>query len=655
MVTTSATSNGLSCLLGDVDAPLILKVRSSEHQGRILRIRSRKCIIGSHSSCTLRLLCAGVRPFHCMILRGRAGMFIRRLSRTTSLNGTGFTESWLKAGDFLNLGPIELEVLSSVAGEDQPGNVPPAGKRGVATATPNRLRDADHQTSPSPAPTFHGGDVSARPDDHRRTVELEPAEPNARCAQCRQERQQLESTLTTHVEENNRHRDALVQECNELKRELKQSRSAWRASGKAEASPQTGMQEQLTYRDLIGSLREELGQLKDQYAAQLAEQDRLLTHVSTVEQDRVGLKVAHQKAVAESHKQVEQSRELRRQLDESVEQLLASKNRTTELQSQLEQAREQVRQTSDSEHRLREEISQLHEQLEATLAELEAERAADEPADQTLQADKKTNATEIAKLREVAEGVREELRQERESHQRVRGEWHIERENLQNELAQRSTTLGKLQKAYDELVRENERATQEAESLILSQQQEGQQLLTQLHEAKQALREADRKWTRLQESQGEQTEPDREHTGQHTDTLTTELAGEARGNQTELDQPTAEDAGGEDAATPQRVSAAERLPEEEIESGNRDESQYTGRGTASGELNDPNPIASEKRGEYDGPAGQAEPENAEQPATGQTVAMPWSQLPDEVKLQVLQHDNEAPVTQSLEGLALEGL
>ncbi len=111
MVTASAIAASSSHLLGRVNGLLTLRVRSPEHRGRVVRIRSPKCVVGSHPSCTLRLRGAGVRPFHCLILRGEAGTFIRRLSAETCLNGAGFADTRLIPGDRLAIGPIELEVL----------------------------------------------------------------------------------------------------------------------------------------------------------------------------------------------------------------------------------------------------------------------------------------------------------------------------------------------------------------------------------------------------------------------------------------------------------------------------------------------------------------------------------------------------------------
>ena len=101
MVTATATVDHSSHLLGEAHGFLTFKVRSTEHCGRILRIRSPKCTIGSHPSCTLRLRAAGVCSFHCVILRGREGTFVRRWSGDTCLNGANFSDTRLQAGDRL--------------------------------------------------------------------------------------------------------------------------------------------------------------------------------------------------------------------------------------------------------------------------------------------------------------------------------------------------------------------------------------------------------------------------------------------------------------------------------------------------------------------------------------------------------------------------
>jgi len=94
---------------------LMLRVRGSGHDGRLIRIRSPKCTIGSASGCTLRLRAPGVFPLQCWILRGAAGAVIRRLHGPATLNGAALEESPLTAGDRLRLGSVELEVVECSA------------------------------------------------------------------------------------------------------------------------------------------------------------------------------------------------------------------------------------------------------------------------------------------------------------------------------------------------------------------------------------------------------------------------------------------------------------------------------------------------------------------------------------------------------------
>ena len=127
MVTAIPQSAFHSPLLGDTTGSLTLRVQGTEHDGRILHIRSPKRLIGSDPSCTLRLRSTTVRPFHCLILRGTEGTFIRRWSPDTCLNGGGFDEARLSPGDRISIGAIELEVLPSASPADAP--------RGTCTAT----------------------------------------------------------------------------------------------------------------------------------------------------------------------------------------------------------------------------------------------------------------------------------------------------------------------------------------------------------------------------------------------------------------------------------------------------------------------------------------------------------------------------------------
>jgi hypothetical protein len=110
MVTTTATPPSV---LETASGDLVLRVCGSTRHGQIVRLRSAKCTIGSGPRCTLRLRARGVRPIHCLIVRGSHGTVIRRWSPDTRLNGGAFTDAELVAGDRLSIGTIELEVLDA--------------------------------------------------------------------------------------------------------------------------------------------------------------------------------------------------------------------------------------------------------------------------------------------------------------------------------------------------------------------------------------------------------------------------------------------------------------------------------------------------------------------------------------------------------------
>jgi hypothetical protein len=98
-------------LSGDPAGSLRLRLRNTERSGQVLQIASPKCTVGSSPFCKLRLKARGVAPLHCLILRGAAGMIVRRWSADTRLNGAAFSDAPLRAGDRLGIGPIEFEVL----------------------------------------------------------------------------------------------------------------------------------------------------------------------------------------------------------------------------------------------------------------------------------------------------------------------------------------------------------------------------------------------------------------------------------------------------------------------------------------------------------------------------------------------------------------
>lgn len=118
---------------GHSNRELWLRVVGSQRDGQVIRLTSPKCTIGSARGCTLRLRAAGVRPIHCLILRGAQGTVVRTCPAGARLNGQEFLDSAIIAGDQLQLGPITLEVVA--AGE--------AGSTDVTEAVERVKSDAE--------------------------------------------------------------------------------------------------------------------------------------------------------------------------------------------------------------------------------------------------------------------------------------------------------------------------------------------------------------------------------------------------------------------------------------------------------------------------------------------------------------------------------
>lgn len=103
------TGNGI---LGSRLGELVLRVCGGPRDGQVVRLSSTKCAIGSAENCTLRLRAAGVRPVHCLILRGAKRTVIRSWSHDTRLNGRAFDDALLISGDRISIGPIEFDVVT---------------------------------------------------------------------------------------------------------------------------------------------------------------------------------------------------------------------------------------------------------------------------------------------------------------------------------------------------------------------------------------------------------------------------------------------------------------------------------------------------------------------------------------------------------------
>ncbi len=119
MVELNSTDATRNSLLGPPNGTLNLRIRGTDLDGRIIRVRAQKCSIGAAADCGIRIRSSAARPIHCVVFRGRQGMLVRRWAPDTLLNGKSFQEAWLQPGDRLTVGPVEFDVLGENC-DDEP-------------------------------------------------------------------------------------------------------------------------------------------------------------------------------------------------------------------------------------------------------------------------------------------------------------------------------------------------------------------------------------------------------------------------------------------------------------------------------------------------------------------------------------------------------
>ena len=112
---TKTSGKTHASLLGTPPGELALRVCGGKLDGRVVRLSSPKCTIGSGRRCTLKLRQKDGWPLNCLILRGAIGSVVRRWSPDTRLNGRAFTDAPLCQGDRLSCGSVEFEVLGNIS------------------------------------------------------------------------------------------------------------------------------------------------------------------------------------------------------------------------------------------------------------------------------------------------------------------------------------------------------------------------------------------------------------------------------------------------------------------------------------------------------------------------------------------------------------
>ena len=526
-ITSTQTGNGL---LGQSNGYLSLRVCGGEHGGRVLRLSSQKCTIGSGSQCTLRLRGRGFRPLHCLILRGETGTYIRRWSPDTCLNGRGFSVARLQTGDRLHIGTVEFEVLSvgtpfpedvgrqTVQASDGPRQSDPtiirleeevenlasqlAELQGQNDAVVSECERAGQESEAARSSVLELQQqletAQAALNEERGKWESEQRQLHTQLNERTEQLEQLREQLSTYQQNMDQSRQASESQSHQLTEANRQLQEAHRQLLEANEQLSRELQEatrdnqqQADQQPLILELSNALAELKQQFDSQANEKQQLRDQVEAAQSHRVDL----EQALATAQERLEETSQLTARVEEVTSELESAHSdmelRTQKWEGQLSERkaamqnlREQLeRAGKDHEQQVAERegiasrlahLEQENEQLVSQIAELEQHSKA-------FAQDQELGGSDSPEWKETVAGLQSELDRTRAEHQQALVEWQSDRANLEKQLAERGDKLTRLQQQHDT-------SMQQAEQLIYSLQQEGKQLLSQLDEAKYTMR-----------------------------------------------------------------------------------------------------------------------------------------------------------------------
>jgi len=303
MVDTSLAPCAFDAATGD----LVLRVCGTSRHGQIVRLKSDKCSIGSGRQCTLRLRARGVRPLHCLLLRGAGGSVVRRWAPDTRLNGRAFTDADLAPGDRLSIAGIDLEVV------------------------------ALGQPEPQQPPTIQPPTTSLQQKLQSRRAELEAA---------KQQWQQEQSKAQQELQEQSEALGIRSAELDTRREALEQQRRQWEAE-RAEAESKSNRQaEQCGVAEAeLQSRRAELEAAKQQWQQEQSKAQQELEEQSEALSIRSAELDTRREALEESQQEWDLERtKAQERLDQQTEQLAAER---TELDRQREEFDRQRQQRQD--------------------------------------------------------------------------------------------------------------------------------------------------------------------------------------------------------------------------------------------------------------------------------------------------------------------
>ncbi|MCB9938846.1 MAG: hypothetical protein H6823_11425 [Planctomycetaceae bacterium] len=398
-------------LLGPVGRGMRLKVsRDDSLSSSVIELASRRCLVGSAPNCDVRVNEAGVAPIECLIFHGTQNNVVRWLDASQEFaGGELFEDEILRAGDPLQIGPVELELLiDEIMASDASDN---AGE--VPVNSEDRLAE-----------------YIARLE----RLELQLIEL-----------QQASDTAATSAEANSTNREFatsisdLASQLAELQSRSSMDRDLWFAEkAELEALLQTRLGEFDALQAEVHRLRDELQTARNEYESAAEEGlDARLADVSQVLAERT--EEFEQEQTSWQRERGEFQRLLQENMDrlEQFESQLAEQN---ERQSESEQARQAAESRAD---RLQASVEELSQRLAEQQEEYESLRAAWE-ADRAALESELTEAKQQLAQSVATESVELELRDA----------WEREKKALQTQIDESKARLAEAEETLENQRRE---------------------------------------------------------------------------------------------------------------------------------------------------------------------------------------------------------
>ncbi len=410
-VTTDGTiTSPADATLPDVaTGDLVFRIVGTSRSGQIIRLRSKKCTIGSSAGCTLRLVARGIRPVHCLILRGESSTVVRCWAPETRLNGGAFTDAPISTGDRLCLGPIELEILEAGSTSAHlPEQTPEKQISGVVEKLSDQRKTLEARKASFEQERAQFNDQRAHDEAQLREQEAQLREQaeqlRTREAELKTDGQTVEADRQS-LDRQSLDRQSLeagLKTSEQVSKEERQSLDADRQT--IEAERRTLEAELQTARQALEKERQSLNTELDADCQKIEEERRILA--TETEADRQAIEAERRTLEAEMQT-ARQAIEKERQAIEKERQAIEKERQALEKERQtIEKERQSLNTERDADRQ------KIEEETRILATETEAARQAVEEERRTLEAEMQTARQT---LEEERQGLNAELRTARQA------------------------------------------------------------------------------------------------------------------------------------------------------------------------------------------------------------------------------------------------